>query len=301
MTVKNKISLRPITISDSKNLKENGLGEIYQSMAMKMALLTQQGPGEFTRITPYVQCRDFLVDVFTFSKVGKTFEIYGMSHNPELDKPQEDGVYLSIIFPNEKAQKNFEANLDHLYQIEAMNEIGFTEYVPQEKANYGVVLADRAWLQNCLTFSLYTSLLRVFCYDVDVDEGWIVAMKTRHKGSTDGALVSSVDDETWVRALENLQNIKTDTFCGYDPKTTNIHTIHHTSGFYSVFGTHRELDAALQATNAHWKYFKEAGWKLFTRPEQPKPASVQLPKPKSSFGVAKTKGFGTPSLAGKAA
>ncbi len=239
------------SVKVSPNVVENGLGEIYQSMSTKMALLTRQSPLEFTRITPFVQCRDFLVDVYTFIRAGKTEfsegDIYGMTL--PKDSPAEDGAYLQLIFPSPAAQACFEKQLPFLHAIEKANNYKVTELLLG-----GVLVGDKQWLTNCLSWSLYTSLVRCLCYDFGEEQDWIKAMATKHKGSTDGKLVASVAGEVWINVLCDLALL-----------TAEDYVIHHNSGFYSVFGTHRELSKKEIKNNKHWKHFKELGWPLHTK------------------------------------
>lgn len=256
---------RLVSIKLSSHVKDGGLAEIYQSMATKMAVLRRDGENEFTRITPLVVCRDFLTDVFSFSEAKKVFDIYGCSFDPSLDTVQKDGVFLQMIFPNNKAQENFEKNLHHLFEIELGNDYLLTEYIPTENKLECVLIGDKRWRQSCLAFSLYTSLLRVFCYDCP-DEGWIPAMRKLNGNKfTDARLVASVDDETWERVCCDLSVLNTEAFCGLPVDKHDVHEVHHNSGFYSVFGTHRELNPETVKKNIHWQKFKEAGWKLHTQ------------------------------------
>ena len=258
------ISNRPISILKSPHLSDEGLGEIYQSVALKMALLTRQGPGEFTRITPYVVCRDFLVDVYTYNKANKAFQVYGMKFDPTLERPQLDGVFLSLIFPTNETQENFEKNLEVLFNIELANGMEVSEYIPvEDEKKTTVLLGSAKWLANCLTFSLYTALLRVLCYKLGDD--WIHSMSTEHSKKTDGVLVTSIARETWEKILSDLKLLKTEVFCGFDPSKSDVFTVHHNSGLFSVFGTHRELSVSLLRNNKHWKQFKAQGWKLHTQ------------------------------------
>lgn len=257
-----KKSPQPISIKKSPNLVENGLAEIYQDMAITMALLTRQEPTEFTRITPFVKCRDFLCDVFTYAKANKVFGIWGMQHDPTKDKPQEDGLYIACIFPNETKQANFERAIEQLWAIEMANGMEPTEFIPHIDGGTGILIADKGWLRSCLSFSLYTSLLR--CLSYGIGEDWLKGMKTTFAKKTDGALVLSVSDEVWELVLNNLDLLKLPDFCGFDPTKVDVSWIHHNSGFYSVFGKHRELRVDTVRQNAHWKHFKEQGWKLAT-------------------------------------
>ena len=78
----------------TKISKEPHLSEIYQSMITKQALLRKISNTEYERITPFVLCRDFLVDVYTFSKAKRDFSIYGMSFNGATESQDYNNIYI---------------------------------------------------------------------------------------------------------------------------------------------------------------------------------------------------------------
>lgn len=249
-------------IEISANVGDKKLGEIYQSMGNKMALLRKEGD-KYIRITPYVLCRDFLVDVFSFSKVGKAFGIYKMKFDPTVERLPED-VHLLVQFPSKEAKDFFFKNLGFLHGIELANNYVVTDPI-QCKEDLEVILeADKRWLDSCLSWSLYTSLVRIFCYEIGAEGSWIDFFLTKHEDSTDAQLLKSVDRETLDRILADLKLLKMKQWCGFDPLKIHVGTIHHNSGFYSVFGTHREIDPSSVQQNQHWQYFRDAGFKLHT-------------------------------------
>lgn len=253
-----------ITISDK--LVEKGLAEIYQSMEVKMALLTSQGQKEFTRITPWVKCRDFLVDVYTYAEANKKFQIYSMEYDPEkLGKPQTSAVYLQVEFPKKKKAKEvFKEQIGLLHKIETQNGFDPTEvYETGDDKETVVLVGDKKWLYSAISFSLYTSLLRILCHK-ELGNDFISGFIKKHESSSDHPLVKSVDPSVWEKVLGNIKLLKMEEFCGFSPKSQNIGTIHHNSGFYSVFGSHSEMSETLVMKNSHWKHFTKLGWKMFT-------------------------------------
>jgi hypothetical protein len=246
-----------VSISKSPHVKEDGLSELYQSMGLKLALLKGSGD-QFVRITPFVQCRDFLVDVYTFSKVGRKFEIYGMEFDPTKEKPATTYIAMALIFPNKEAKTNFDFNLNKLHVIEAMNEYTLTAVFDVDGGKTTVTVGDGWWLNSCLSFSLYTSILRLLCYKKDVED-W-----SKLTG-TDGDLYKSVHQTVWDKVLPELKTLALPDFCGFDAKKQDVSTIHHNSGFYSIFGSHREINLNSVRQNSHWKHFKELGWPLSTQ------------------------------------
>lgn len=253
----------PALIKTSPHVKDQGLAEIYQSMKNKMALLRPEADGTYTRITPYVLCRDFVVDVFTYAKAGEVFSIYSMTFDPTKEKVLMDRACIAMKFPNKKAKTNFMVNLPRLHAIEDANK--FTHTVVKEVEELEVIIEGSGkWLESCLLWSLYTSLLRCFCYGLESPD-WIAEFKETYPDKTDAKLVGSLDRGTFDKILADLSVLVTSDWCGFSPKEFDVGVIHHNSGFYSVFGSHLELNPDSVRQNKHWKQFKEAGWQLHTK------------------------------------
>lgn len=258
-----------VKVSKHPKVEDGALSQIYQTMACKQALLLPNEEGEFTRITPFVLCRDFLVDVYTFDEIGRSFYVYGMATPPV--KPSREGVFLLLVPPKKEAIEQFKSNITLIHNIEIINGFETTQVFEIEGDESGiVVVGDKKWLMSCLSFSLYSSLLRVACYELG--DNWIAAMRDQFKKikdknkATDAMLVDSVKDETWDRILSDLSVLDMATFCGFDPKKEDEYTIHHNQGFYSVFGSHRELNQNVVRTkNLHWQHFSKEGYDLFTK------------------------------------
>lgn len=256
-----------VQVTKHPSVEDNPLGEIYQSMETKNALLKKEKEG-FFRITPLVLCRDFICDVYAFDKTDRKFDLYGMK-NPK-ESPDNDAVRLMVTFPNEKAKDFFWKNLQIIHKIEDDNKITSTDCLlikGQELAFY--VQGDKRWLGSYLLLGLYTHLLRVICYEIEDTKDWIKSFTFNGNGNKkrneDSKLVGSIHPETWEKILSDLSVLDMKEFCGYDPKKEDEYTIHHNSGIYSIFGNHRELSQVQLRRNEHWQHFKEQGtWKLHT-------------------------------------
>jgi hypothetical protein len=262
-------------ITINYKVADRGLAEIYQSMNLQMAILNKDSPTSYTKITPFVKCRDFMCDVFSFSKAKKDFAIYGMSFAGSKETPDMSGVYLLIKFPNAAAKKDFFKNLRHIRQIEDQNGYKPTTVLCEGflddkavKNGHHLVIGDKRWLQNAMSYSLYTFLLRVMCYPIpnhddpdtfyDVDS-WVY--EVAKQSTSDGKYVASIPLDTWEAVLLDLSKLKTDAFCGLDPHKHSVGEIHHNSGFISVFGHHSEISPATVKKNEHWKEMQARGLK----------------------------------------
>lgn len=236
--------------------------EIYQSVCVRMAILRQTGEKSYERITPMVLCRDFLTDVYTFSKADMDFSIYGMTFNGSTEKPDYSRVILLLQFPSQSTKANFLTNLPRLHEIEGRekNKRSLTQTIDISDSEC-IVIGDGQWLKNCLAYSLYTFLLRALCYQFPEGENWI----TSFDESTDLTYASSVHPSTWERVFSDLTSIDTPDFCGFPVMFDNLRRIHSNSGFISVFGRHRETSLETVRNNTHWKLMKERGFELNTK------------------------------------
>lgn len=236
----------PINIIVSK--KFGGLSEIYQSKATKFALLAHREDNNYEQITPYVQCRDFIGDVYTSTHQKADFGIYGMSWKGTQESPDMESLRLVIQFPDVASQKSFEKNIAILHNIEKQNGVSLTQYT-NNKDKQGIVFADKRWLTNVLYVSLYTFLLRAFCYKIETDN-WIKELGAQ--SHSDSKYIKSISEDTWGKILANLSLIDTPEFCAMNIKS-EMRNVHHNAGFISTFGTHSEINYGAVKNNPHYK------------------------------------------------
>ena len=237
------------------------LAEIYQSMAMQQALVKKVGPAEFERITAYVKCRDFLVDSYSFSLAKKDFGIYGFSFPSATLSPDWDAARLLLRFPNKEAEEQFGLHLPLLHKIEKQNGFGITKVIPAGKLEV-ICEGDARWLVSCLSFSLYSLLLRILCYKFSASGDWLTTFSEQE--ASDAKYVKSIPLKTRNRILADLSLLKMEEWCGLDPKKHSVSSVHHNSGLISVCGYHYELHKPTVKKNTHWQHFNNKGFELAT-------------------------------------
>lgn len=240
------------------------MGEIYQSMATKQALCRVVGENQYQRYTPFVKCRDFLVDAIGCGLVDRKFSIYGFQYNEGKAGLDLSGSYLAHQFQNQKDRDCFEGNLHHLHKIEEQNGFSPTEVFQSGNEKDQVIsVGDSKWLKSCLTFSLYTYLLRIMCYPLNQDKDWL--QKFAKSNSSDAKYAASISPKTWEKILGDISTLFTKDFYGFDSLKENLHVIHHNSGFISVFGSHSEINPAAVKKNKHWQEFVKLGLESATK------------------------------------
>ena len=240
------------------------LAEIYQSMTVKQALL-RGSEGVYERITPFVLCRDFLVDVYSFSRAKKDFGIYGMEFKGSKEQPEHHSLPVILRFPNTVAKKAFLEHVPLLHKLEAHNKWPLTALYNVSELEI-VAEGSIDWLGSCLLVSLYTFLLRALCYSFEGKSGgWKWILDFGKLQGTDPRYAASIAAQAWEMIFDDLSNLRLKAFCGFDIATTETRTVHHNSGFISVFGYHTELSQAAVRRNAHWKHMQEQGIATYTK------------------------------------
>lgn len=257
--------MKQVTVTKDPSVNDGmGYAEIGQSQHTKQALLVREGDLKFRRITGFVLCRDFLVDTYSFAKENKDFGIYGFSFKGSKMQPDWNSCNIMMKFDSPASRENFLTHVEQiLHKIEKQNKIDPTViFSIAGDDNNLVVVGDVKWLQNCLTFSLYSLLLRCMCYKYDGSKDWITVFSKMH--SSDSKYIASVPRKTLDKVLADLSLIETKTFCGFDPKKHGTGTIHHNSGFISVFGSHTEISEDTVRENQHWQTLTKAGLESHT-------------------------------------
>ena len=259
--------MQKVKVTKHSSVQDNGMGEIYQSMGVRQALLRRIGDNSYERVSNYVKCRDFLVDSYTYAQVGKKFTIYGYTFDGAAIQPDWEGARLLLQFPDKISREDFLRNIGYLHSIEHANGWPQTVILSVEGSTDLVADGSKLWLNNCLTFSLFSYLLRVCCYkdqsksnEPTVGE-WLIQFSKKTEWS-DAKYAASISKDTWDKVLGNLNVLSTKTWCGFDPRNTATHAIHHNSGFISVFGSHSEISYTMVRRNAHWQEMYERGLEM---------------------------------------
>lgn len=242
-----------------KRKQPKDLAEISQSMGLKFSICERDGDNVVELIPP-CKCRDFLGDVILSSLTGHDFSIYGMSWKGSEDKVSMDKARFSLYFPNKEARVNFEKNLHFLHDIELKNGIALTEYTYIEGENSYIEGASE-WINfSALSYSLYTLLLRVFCYKIN-SEDWITEISNGNY--SDSKYIKSFDKATLSAILDNLYLLNMPEWAGLSYTADGNSAVHHNSGIVSVCSTHSEVNIAVVKRNKHYLILKEKGFKLY--------------------------------------
>lgn len=243
-------------------IPQTSLGEISQSMAIRFAILSGSNTDGFTQLTPTVKCRDFLCDVYSSALQKFSFSIYGMSWDGANNPISFDQLSLLLLFPSETAKKAFFANINKLHGIEEHNSFNPTAVYESEQisgaSNLEVIVdADPRWLMSVLSFSLYTLLLRIMCYDLPESGDWIGHFAGL--SHSDSRYINSWPRESLDKILNNLSLLKMESWNGLTYAEHKTGGVHHNSGIVSVFSSHSEINQSTVRQNKHWQHFQSLG------------------------------------------
>ena len=207
-------------------------------------------------------CRDFICDAYNLTLNKQSASIYGFSWNGEKDSPSWDAVYLLLKFPSKDYREALKHNLPILFAIEKANGIPESAITFLDDSDQAVLVGDKRWLKNMLHLSLYSFFVRVLAYVPIKDQAnWQKEVRTNPK-IEDSRLFKFLDEVTLTKVFDDLHILNTEEWCGYS-KDIDTYSIHHNSGFISIFGSHPEINQSLVKTNKHFKLMKERGLKLY--------------------------------------
>lgn len=242
--------------------KSVSLAEIGQSMNLKFGVLRKESYDKdsdtltLRQVTAWHKCRDFNTDVRSSTVEKTNFSIYGMSWDGKSETLDWDVVYLNLQFPNAAALNCFKKNLAKLHSIEEKNGVPPTQFVETEN-NCGVVMGPKIWLLNSMSYSLYTFLLRIFCYELKQDD-WITEMAGLNH--SDSKYVSNFPRKSLDAILNDLTQLKTDDWCGLSFGKDGTSAVHHNSGIVSIFSRHSEINENTVRKNKHWQEMRNRGF-----------------------------------------
>lgn len=230
---------------------------------LRLALLKQTEPDEFEQLMPLVRCKDFICDVY-WSSLGKIdISFYGMKWQGKKDKPDWEQVNLLVNFPNKEMCVYFTENLKYIWEIEEANDIPSTTLLVVDELNV-ILLGNKKWLTNLVYLSLYVFLIRLMGVDKIISDNWIEEIQKK-KETIDGKFLSTISKEVLERIFSDLSLLESEKWCGFEIKPETIYTIHHNSGFVSVFGYHDEMSPIKVKENFHWQEAHKRGLELYTK------------------------------------
>ena len=151
------MNMKKVKLEESDNISD--YSQIYQEVNVKFSFLKRgDGKNTFRELFPQVLCRDYLSDCVAASILGETiiYGIYGFELN--------EGIEISelLMSVDVKSKKHFERGLAVIRNLEKefKNIKKGLKVYKTDIGNRYVIEADKVWLTNSLTISLFTFLIR---------------------------------------------------------------------------------------------------------------------------------------------
>ena len=145
------------------------LAENWQYKKLQFSYLQKDKDNNYTNITPWCKCRDFLNDsLYCFLNKKPTIEIYNYKH-PEFDEDYK--VLLGIKSVEQKELNNilynfyYIAELENFYNLTKTSEI-FQDTEENNTKKILIIKPSSFWLKDTIKFSLFTYLLRLCSYNL---------------------------------------------------------------------------------------------------------------------------------------
>lgn len=128
-------------------------------------MLNKEGKG----ITPPIQCKDFLTDLYWSEYLGKPIEIYGFKWEPKKLKKAE-WYRIAVKYNNQSMKSHRKALESFLNQWEERLDFEESTVTVDDTETALVVEFSKEWTEKPILVSAFTLFLRMGCqYDPDVD------------------------------------------------------------------------------------------------------------------------------------
>lgn len=223
----------------SKFQKETSLAEIMQQNKTQFALCRyDEDKDTLIQCHQFVHCRDFMHDAFVAVESNREMGIWGFKFGKDNPRPDYTATSILLRFPDAGTLKNFNDNLSILKNIEET--LGFSPHCVEvvdypDKGHQAVIwlMADSAWQQNAVAFSLFGYLIKCFGYKINNKEHWMEEIQTN---GTNEAEYMNIPWVTWLttgglNAIEECYK----NYSGWETQATaNCGLIHDQSGFVTV-------------------------------------------------------------------
>lgn len=152
-----------------KEMPEKDMSEIYQSVEMKFAFLSEKDE----QVYVFAKCRDFLHDIVRCTITGKPMSLYGCQYDPNVH-PKVDMNKMRMMVRSETVSGNkriaeqdevMDCSLALIHHYEAMAELDERTTVARlatsRKGSTWLFTGPSWWLSSPFFVSLYSFLIRL--------------------------------------------------------------------------------------------------------------------------------------------
>jgi len=204
------------TVAGLTKHKEKHTAEAFQSLDVKFAFLNKVKNNKYKQIHTEIKCRDFLGDCLWGTTTRNKVNIYGFTFNPIKSIISQEGLFLSLLFPDNNSMSDFKTNFPTLREKERQLGLVLSEMIETDKERTLIISADKVWQSAIWKLSLYTFYLKVISYETpscaeDPENGYL-------------DVLSPDKEEKLLSKLHDNNEVLYET----------IHLAHNYSGFVSI-------------------------------------------------------------------
>ena len=201
--------------------------------------------GDWTNVSHFSVCRDFLGDAIYATETNKSISIYGFRYDPKKNPLDPTNCSIGIKFPDLSTMNNFIVNFNILSKMPKIFKAKNLN-IFQDKLII-VVVFNKLWGKSTFAISYLSYILKCFCYELDPNKDLldqIENMKYEHKNFWDGTIDNlSIKEAGYLKNTKDLvaklpkviaRLLKKLPDSHGMGKNTAIHLVHNNSGFYST-------------------------------------------------------------------
>ena len=145
--------------------KTDPLCENFQANEMKFAFVNTVSDTEWKTINTMVMCREYFNEFLMINHHNKFpfIETYGFRYSHDKYPWQMESPKMAVKFTSPEHMKEFIDNISALHHIEHYNKFKPTiiHFVESKLINTIVLEFDPAWTKKCLSFNVYTLVLKL--------------------------------------------------------------------------------------------------------------------------------------------
>jgi hypothetical protein len=215
--------------------------------------------GDWTNVSHFSVCRDFLGDTIYATEIDIPISIYGFKYDPKKNPLNKTNCSIGIKFPNMDTMQYFIQNYPRLFTMGTIFCPKTVDIFPQEQII--VLTFNKLWAKSTFAISYLSYILKCLCYKLDPNKNLLDQIETMkyHRynswnGTTDTLSIKEADylkntkdliaklPKVITKLLKKLPNSHG------TGENTNMYTVHNNSGFYSTLRWKR---------NETWKLAEE--------------------------------------------
>lgn len=250
--------------------KTDPLCENFQANEMKFAFVNTVSDTEWKTINTMVMCREYFNEFLMINHHNKFpfRETYGFRYSHDKYPWQMESPKMAVKFTSKEHMDHFFAGIGALHHIEHFHKIKpTTVHLVESKLTNTVVLEfDKFWITKCLTFNVYTLLLKLCTMGMNsLPFDKLIKVTINKKLPTEVSYLSELGKDRINAVIENLPLINSakSKYVDGTNKFRDSYDVHGNSGL--MYFKYR-LNAMDELDNNYEQEFANTVWKIMQTP-----------------------------------